>query len=118
MKKILAAGFAALTLLLAACSTSTADTSPNNSEITQVIDVRTPAEYAAGHIAGALNIDVESTMFSTEIASLNPNGVYLVYCHSGRRSAIAAQTMTDAGFTVLDGGGIDAMQSNGWQIGQ
>ncbi|MEN9692996.1 MAG: hypothetical protein RLZZ330_640 [Actinomycetota bacterium] len=118
MKKILVAGFAALTLLLAGCSSSSADTSPNNSEITQVIDVRNAAEYAAGHIEGAINIDVESSMFSSGIAGLDPKGVYLVYCHSGRRSAIAAQTMVDAGFTVLDGGGIDAMQSNGWQIGQ
>lgn len=118
MKKILIAGFAALTLLLAGCSSNSADTSPNNSEITQVIDVRTADEFAAGHIAGAINIDVESSGFSAGIATLDPDGVYLVYCHSGRRSAIAAQSMTDSGFTVLDGGGIDAMQANGWQIGQ
>ncbi len=70
-----------------------------------VIDVRTPAEYAAGHIAGAQNIDVEAADFGTRIASLDKKAPYLVYCHSGRRSAIAATQMAAAGFTdIVDGG--------------
>jgi phage shock protein E len=70
-----------------------------------VIDVRTPAEYAAGHIAGAQNIDVEAADFGSKIASLDKKATYLVYCHSGRRSAIAASQMAAAGFTdIVDGG--------------
>ena len=70
-----------------------------------VIDVRTPAEYAAGHIAGAQNIDVEAADFAAKIASLDKKASYLVYCRSGRRSAIAADTMAKAGFTdIVDGG--------------
>lgn len=70
-----------------------------------VIDVRTPAEYGAGHIAGAQNINVEAADFGSKIASLDKEGSYLVYCHSGRRSGVAAAQMASAGFTdVVDGG--------------
>jgi rhodanese-related sulfurtransferase len=79
-----------------------------------VIDVRTPAEYAAGHIAGAQNIDVESGDFAGRIASLDRAAAYLVYCHSGRRSAIAADQMAAAGFKdIVDGGGMDALVAAG-----
>jgi len=70
-----------------------------------VIDVRTPAEYAAGHIAGAQNIDVEATDFATRISSLDKKAAYVVYCRSGRRSAIAADQMATAGFTDITDGG-------------
>jgi phage shock protein E len=71
-----------------------------------VIDVRTPEEYAAGHIAGAQNVDVEAADFAANIATLDKHGSYLVYCSSGRRSAIAAEQMAKAGFTdIVDGGG-------------
>lgn len=70
-----------------------------------VIDVRTPTEYAAGHIAGAQNIDVEAADFGSKIASLDKSAPYLVYCHSGRRSGNAATQMASAGFTdIVDGG--------------
>lgn len=71
------------------------------------IDVRTPAEFAAGHIPGAVNIDVEGGLFDAQIAELDPATTYAVYCHSGRRSGIAVRRMGDAGFTSLvnlDGG--------------
>ena len=72
-----------------------------------VIDVRTPAEYAAGHIAGAQNIDVEAADFAAKISTLDKEAPYLLYCRSGRRSAIAAEEMAKAGFTdVVDGGGM------------
>ena len=117
MKKILISTLAVLTLALSGCASS-ADTSPNNSEITQVIDVRTAAEYASGHVSNAINIDVEDSSFSSNISNLNKSGVYLVYCQSGRRSALAATALTEAGYTVVDGGGIDSMLSNGWELGQ
>ena len=70
-----------------------------------VIDVRTPAEYAAGHIVGAQNIDVEAADFGSKIALLDKDAPYLVYCHSGRRSGNAATQMASAGFTdIVDGG--------------
>ncbi len=79
-----------------------------------VIDVRTPSEYAAGHLAGAQNIDVEAADFGTRIAALDKNAPYLVYCRSGRRSAIAAEQMKQAGFTdVVDAGGMTDLVAAG-----
>jgi len=79
-----------------------------------VVDVRTPTEYAAGHIAGAQNIDVEASDFASRISSLDKKGAYLVYCRSGRRSAIAVDQMAAAGFTdIVDGGAMDALVAAG-----
>ena len=77
-----------------------------------LLDVRTPDEFAAGHLQGATNIDVEDPSFTDQIAELDKSGHYVVYCHSGRRSAIAAQAMKDAGFTdVSDAGGMQEAAS-------
>ena len=77
---------------------------------TQLVDVRTPQEYEAGHIPGALNIDVKSADFDTQAAKLNKKKPVAVYCRSGVRSRIAASKMAGMGFTVynLDKG------INGW----
>lgn len=84
-----------------------------------VIDVRTPAEYGAGHIAGARNIDVEAADFAARISSLDRKGAYLVYCHSGRRSALAADQMVAAGFTdIVDGGAMADLLAAGASPGQ
>lgn len=114
-KTLAVIGIAALATLTGCASSE--DLSPANSNITQVVDVRTAAEFASGHVAGAINIDVESGGFAAGIAALDPAGTYLVYCHSGRRSAIAADQMKSSGFNVLDGGGIQAMIDRGWSLG-
>lgn len=82
-----------------------------------VIDVRTPEEFAAGHVDGAINIDVEGGGFSAAISSLDPAAPYIVYCRSGRRSAIAADAMIAAGFTeVHDMGAIDGWVAAGLPV--
>lgn len=74
-----------------------------------VIDVRTPEEYADGHLEGAVNIDVSAPDFDTAIDTLNRDGDYIVYCRSGNRSAQAVSRMTALGFTsITDAGGVDA----------
>lgn len=80
-----------------------------------IIDVRTPSEFAAGHLAGAVNIDVDGPRFAIDIASLDKSATYFVYCHSGRRSAIATQAMSDKGFTTVYEleGGIEAWLAGG-----
>ena len=114
MKKIIGALIGIATLALAACGSS-GITTQKASDFAQtisnpavvLIDVRTPSEYASGHIANAVNIDVESGTFEQQIASLDKSKTYAVYCHSGRRSANAASIMSKAGFTKifnLDGG--------------
>ena len=103
-------------LLLAGCSSDSADVStvPPDEFVTAMaepgsvtIDVRTPAEYATGHVDGAINLDVESGDFASGIAALPKETTYNVYCRSGRRSALAAEQLADAGFASvvnLDGG--------------
>jgi rhodanese-related sulfurtransferase len=82
---------------------------------TTVLDVRTPAEYAAGHLPGAVNVDVQSPQFAQAVAELDPSGRYAVYCHSGNRSAVAVAYLVDHGFThvVELAGGIAAWESAG-----
>jgi rhodanese-related sulfurtransferase len=79
-----------------------------------VIDVRTPQEFAAGHVVGATNINVEAADFADRIESLDASDAYVVYCRSGRRSAVAAELMKQARFTdVADAGGLDALIAAG-----
>lgn len=75
-----------------------------NSEQQRVIlDVRTPEEFATGHLPGAKNIDFYSTQFQTTIASLDKNTPYSLYCRSGNRSGQTLELMRSLGFTnVLD----------------
>ena len=75
-----------------------------------LLDVRTPGEFAEGFIEGARLIDFQSGNFKNEIASLDKNATYAVYCRSGNRSGQAVKVMHDAGFHNvynLNGGVID-----------
>jgi rhodanese-related sulfurtransferase len=65
------------------------------------LDVRTSGEFIGGHLENAINIDVEAMNFDSEIAKLDKNTTYAVYCRSGRRSQVAVNRMKDAGFTKL-----------------
>ncbi len=65
----------------------------------QIIDVRTPEEFASGHIAGAVNIPVQAADFAAQIGALDPAGEYAVYCRSGNRSQPAVEAMAAAGIT-------------------
>ena len=73
--------------------------------VTAVIDVRTPMEFAEGHLEGAVNIDVQTMDFVTQIQELDTAGTYVVYCRSGNRSTAAIEQMTGMGFTNLTNGG-------------
>jgi|JI8StandDraft_1071087.scaffolds.fasta_scaffold07600_3 thioredoxin 1 len=63
-----------------------------------LIDVRTPGEYAGGHLQNALNIDWNGDSFDQQISALDKSKPVLVYCRSGSRSAAAASRMRSAGF--------------------
>lgn len=78
-----------------------------NDDTFMVLDVRTPDEYATGHLAGARNIDLTAPEFRDRMRSLNRNRTYLVYCRSGNRSASALATLRELGFASalhMDGG--------------
>lgn len=85
---------------------------------TIIVDVRTPAEYASGHLPSAINVDVDGADFAAKIASLAKDVPYAVYCHSGNRSAVAVSRMTADGFThpYHLAGGITAWAAAGGSI--
>ena len=64
-----------------------------------VIDVRTPKEFAAGHLAGATNIDYKGKDFLPQLEKLDRNKHYLIYCQSGWRSGAAMKRFKKLGFT-------------------
>lgn len=78
-----------------------------------LLDVRTPEEFASGHLEGAINIDFQSPTFNSEIEKLDRTKQYFVYCRSGSRSAQAVAHMQELGFqnTVQLKGGIISNQS-------
>lgn len=63
-----------------------------------LLDVRTPEEFKAGHIKGALNIDFYAETFEDEIDKLDKEKKYLVYCRSGNRSRKTMLMMRELGF--------------------
>jgi len=111
----------AVAVAVLALATGCAASAPSAIEVgdaTVVVDVRTPSEYAEGHLEGAVNLDLQSGRFEQEIAGLPTDGDYVVYCRSGNRSAQAAAIMKDAGFAaVRDAGGLqDAAAATGLAI--
>ena len=66
----------------------------------KVVDVRTPAEFATGHVPGAINIPHDE--MEKRFAEVGPPSTpVLVYCKTGRRSAIAAGVLKEKGFSTL-----------------
>ncbi|GIV95426.1 MAG: Zn-dependent hydrolase [Herpetosiphonaceae bacterium] len=65
-----------------------------------ILDVRTPAEYAAGHIPGALNIPLNQ--LQSRVREIPRDQPLLVYCQSGARSPIAASLLTGQGWEVVE----------------
>jgi len=71
-----------------------------------IIDVRSPLEFAAGHVKGAVNIPldrIEQAIDSVE--GLEKTSSILLYCLSGARSAFACQILAQRGFTQARNGG-------------
>jgi rhodanese-related sulfurtransferase len=85
---------------------------------TVILDVRTPEEFAAGHLPDAININVESSDFATKVAGLDESAETLVYCRTGNRSGVATDQMAELGFTDLADlqGGIEAWAAAGEQV--
>lgn len=81
----------------------------------QIIDVRTPQEFAGGYISGAVNINYNDPGFMAQINNLDKNKPVMVYCLSGGRSSDAAQKLVEAGFqNVYDmKGGTMSWSKNG-----
>ena len=119
MKKSVGAALLVMGLTLTGCSSGTSATEKlgieefaekiTDTSIT-VLDVRTPMEFAQGHIDRAVNIDFQGSNFEKEVLELDKDAPIAVYCRSGNRSSQAVKVMEKLGFTNLydmDGGVID-----------
>lgn len=82
---------------------------------TIILDVRTPEEFADGHLKGALLTDFQNQDFKNEIDKLDKSKTYLVYCKAGTRQQLAAEHMKSIGFEniYLLEGGFTAWQQEG-----
>ena len=114
MKRIIAMGVFSAILGLFSCNAQSSDNAFKSVEVeefakviadTSVIrlDVRTPEEYAEGHIDNAINIDVKNDSFESKALSTLPKDKTIaLYCRSGRRSKNAAKILSDNGYTVVE----------------
>ena len=115
--KIVVASLVAVFALsgLTACSSEPVDMA----SYTAVIDVRTPEEYATGHLDGAVLMNVQDPNFAEMLATLDPTANYFVYCRSGNRSGQAIEQMKALGFTgeLFNGGAVaNASSVSGIQV--
>ena len=70
-----------------------------------LVDVRTPEEFATGHIAGAVNIPLQD--IAARMSEIPKDTPAIIYCRSGNRSAQAMQILANAGYTqIYDLGGV------------
>ena len=83
-----------------------------------LLDVRKPDEFSDGHIHGAANLDVTDPDFTEKaLKELPKDKTIAVYCGSGKRSAMAASKLTDAGFKILNlDGGLTAWKDAGLPV--
>lgn len=110
-------------LALAGCGSSADGIAPEQALVlieqdatVNVLDVRTPEEFATGHLPQARNVPLADD-FDAALEDLDPRAAYVVYCQSGARSAEAAGKMVDAGFTnVVDAGGIEQLRQAGAEV--
>jgi rhodanese-related sulfurtransferase len=72
-----------------------------NQENVVVLDVRTPEEFNAGYIPGAILINLKDSIFTQKINALDKSKHYLVYCKTGNRSNKAVQYMLNNGFSKV-----------------
>ena len=74
-----------------------------------LVDVRTPEEYDAGHLDGAININLLEEGFAARFDTIQKGKTLYLYCKKGGRSARAASILDSMGFQVMDlEGGYDA----------
>lgn len=80
-----------------------------------IVDVRTPAEFREGHVAGAVNMDFFGSTFEAQVLTLPKDKPVLLYCRTGNRSAGAYDVMTKEGVTNIlhMNKGINAWQQAG-----
>lgn len=68
----------------------------------EVIDVREPDEFAAGHIPDAQNLPLSTLQSGADLIFLNQDGQYIIICRSGNRSQQASEILQEQGYTVVN----------------
>lgn len=84
-----------------------------------VIDVRTPEEWASGHLSTAVRIGIADSDFAQQLEALDKSADYYIYCRSGNRAGQAINTMKAAGFTgkLTNGGSVsNAASQTGLEV--
>ena len=83
-----------------------------------ILDVRTPGEFAEGHLAGAVLADYKSTEFEAQLKKLDRSKPLLLYCRTGNRSGKSLPTLRRLGFGMVYHltGGITAWRSAGYAV--
>lgn len=80
-----------------------------------LLDVRTPEEFAEEHIAGAVNVSLQT--LPQRLSEIPTDKPVIVYCRSGNRSAEAMSVLRQAGYTAIsDMGGIIAWKNAGLPV--
>lgn len=78
------------------------------------VDVRTPEEYASGHVAGSILIPHDQMEARWQELAQHKDKPVVLYCRSGRRSGLALEVLKEKGFTnVKNGGGFDDLAARG-----
>ena len=82
-----------------------------------VLDVRSPEEFAKGHVPGAVNIDINAPGFAEQVARFDKSKPILVNCHAGSRGAVASAALAQLGFKAVCNleGGLAAWEKDGHQ---
>lgn len=97
------------TKLLAAVSGEPPEALPENAIL---IDVRSPQEFASGHIRGAISLPLNFVVQNVDKLVPNKKTPVIVYCMSGARSASARKQLLGMGYLqVFNGGGVRALSS-------
>lgn len=83
-----------------------------------IVDIRTPQEFAQGHIEGAININYFDKSFLEQVSKFDKNKSIYIYCRSGNRTSSASKKMQDLGFEeIIDlQGGIMNWSNNKLEI--
>lgn len=84
----------------------------------QILDVRTAQEYAEGHIANSILLDVTQEEFLTKAKKiLDKKHPVALYCRSGKRSKKAAALLQQEGFHIIElGGGFNEWKAEGLPV--
>jgi phage shock protein E len=94
---------------LVACSQAVSETGAVESQVLAariangdaplILDVRTPAEFAEGHLPGAINIPHDELASRVEELGVERDAEVVVYCRSGRRAGLAESVLVETGFS-------------------